>query len=83
MYTQTPVASDGFILNLLDTILLFCKPFTSKFSDFWQQFPKINVLYLIDDRYGLPGTKIEKIDNDIVNNFLTSSKETLFTGITM
>ena len=36
MYTQVPVASDGFILSLIDVLLIFAKPFTSKFSEYHQ-----------------------------------------------
>jgi Ubiquitin elongating factor core len=35
MYTQIPVASDGFILSV--------------FSEYHQQFPKVNCLYLASD----------------------------------
>ena len=49
MYTQIPVASDGFILSVIDVLLIFSKPFTSKFSEYHQQFHKINCLYLVSD----------------------------------
>lgn len=57
-----PVASDGFILNLLDVVLQFCKPFTSKFQEFPTHFSKLNCLYLANETYFRNATKIEKIN---------------------
>jgi hypothetical protein len=34
MFTQAPVATDGFILNFVDLLLQLCKPFTSNFSKY-------------------------------------------------
>ena len=56
------MASDGFILNLIDLMLLFCKPYASKFTEYHTQFPKINCFYLYNDSYVKDATKIEKID---------------------
>lgn len=66
MFTNVPVASDGFILNLVDVMLMFCKPFTSKFSEYATQFPKINAYYLVNNKYVVDANKIEKIDSDTV-----------------
>ena len=66
MYTQLPVASDGFILNLIGVMLLFCKPFTSKFNDYHNTFSKVNCLYLLNDDYITGASKVEKFDNDTV-----------------
>jgi hypothetical protein len=66
MYTHLPVASDGFILNMIGVMLLFCKPFTSKFSDYHNTFSKVNCLYLINDDYIVGASKVEKFDNDVV-----------------
>ena len=38
MFTQAPVASDGFILSLLDVLLLFSIPFASKIKEFSNNF---------------------------------------------
>jgi hypothetical protein len=66
-----PVASDGFIYNLIDVVLLFCKPFTAKFNEYHQHFPKINCFYLLNDAYIAGGSRIEKIDNDSLSTYLT------------
>ena len=85
MYTQSPVCSDGFIFNLIDVMLLFCKPFTAKFSEFYQTYPKINAFYLINDNYIVNAQKIEKIDNDVVNQFKSSGdySNVTFTNVTI
>lgn len=72
MYSQLPLASDGFILNLIDVLLIFSKPFSNKFNEYHNQFPKINCLYLMTDEYFVGGSKIEKLDNDIVAMFNTN-----------
>eukprot|EP00347_Sterkiella_histriomuscorum_P007831 403347399 len=83
MYTQIPVASDGFILNLMSLLLLFCKPFTSKFAEYHSHFQKINCFYLIDDRFFIGGSKIEKLNQDTVNQFIQNlSINPQFTGLT-
>lgn len=69
-------------------MLLFCKPFTSKFSDFHNSFSKVNCLYLINDDYIVGASKVEKFDNDTVllNLGLLKSNETSqlrFTGVTL
>jgi hypothetical protein len=66
MFTQMPVASDGFILNLIDVLLIFSKPFTTKFGDYPVQFPKVNMLYLHDDSYVMNASKLEKLDGDVL-----------------
>ena len=72
MLPNVPVASDGFVLNLIDVMLMFCKPFTSKFSEYANQFAKINAYYLITDKYIIDAKKIEKIDNETVQLFLAN-----------
>ena len=64
MFTQFPVSSDGFILNLIDVLLIFSKPFAGKFSEYHNHIGKINCFYLYNDAYILNGTKIEKIDSE-------------------
>lgn len=34
MFTQVPVSSDGFIMSLIDVMLILSKPFTSRFADY-------------------------------------------------
>jgi len=61
MFTHTPVASDGFILNYIDLMLLLCKPFTSNFSKFPNFIQKINCFYLMSDDYILKALELEKL----------------------
>lgn len=49
MFTQTPVSSDGFILSLIDVLLLFCKPYASKFHEYHSSFSKLSMFYLMND----------------------------------
>jgi len=64
MFTLIPVSSDGFILNLIDVLLIFSKPFSGKFSEYHTHFGKINCFYLYNDAYIFNGSKIEKIDSE-------------------
>lgn len=64
MYSQVPLASDGFVLNLIDLMLLLCMPYTGKFTEHHLHYPKINTFYLYDDTYIKEGSKIEKLDQD-------------------
>ena len=61
MFTHTPVASDGFILNYIDLMLLLCKPFTSNFSKFPNFIQKINCFYLMSDDYIMKALELEKL----------------------
>jgi len=63
MYTQSPVASDGFILNYADLLLILCKPFTGVFSKFPNFLSKINPFYLMTNKF-VPGARdrIDKIE---------------------
>lgn len=83
MFTQAPVSSDGFILSLIDVMLIFSKPFTAKFTDYPLQIPKINCLYLNDDKYVVNASKIEKLDSEIVTRFAQGDTLLQFTGITV
>jgi len=67
MFSQVPLASDGFVLNLIDLILLLCLPYTAKFTEHHQHYPKINTFYLYDDAYIKEGGKIEKLDQDVIS----------------
>ena len=35
MYTHNPVASDGFILNFINLLLILSKPFTGVFNKYY------------------------------------------------
>ena len=66
MFTQTPVASDGFMLNLGAVLLLLCRPFTSKFNDCHVNFAKINCFYLMNDAFVAGASKLDKLDMEMV-----------------
>ena len=63
MFTHTPVASDGFILNYIDLLLQLCKPFTANFQKYHQFLGRINCFYLMTDDYITKASKLEKIAN--------------------
>jgi len=67
MYSQVPLCSDGFILNLIDLMLLLCMPYAGKFTEHHLHYPKINTFYLYDDTYIKEATKIEKLDQDVIS----------------
>lgn len=50
-HTFTPLASDGFVFNLISTLLQLCKPFTGNFQKFGNFLNKINCFYLQTDQY--------------------------------
>ncbi len=62
MFTHVPVSSDGFILSLIDVLLLFCKPYASKFNDYRNSFSKLSLFYMINDNYVAGASKLEKLD---------------------
>lgn len=62
MYTNKPVASDGFILNYIDLLLILCKPFIGNFQKYPKFLPKINSFYLVTDDWVSKGTSLEKIE---------------------
>lgn len=62
MFTQKPVASDGFILNYIDLLLILCKPFIGNFEKYPNFLSKINSFYLITDDWVPKGTSLEKIE---------------------
>ena len=66
MFTQTPRASDGFMLNLGAVQLLLCRPFTSKFNDCHVNFAKINCFYLMNDAFVAGASKLDKLDMEMV-----------------
>lgn len=68
MFTHTPVASDGFILNFIDLLLQLCKPFTGQFSKYQQFLSRINCFYLMTDDYIHKARKMEKIGSpDVID----------------
>jgi len=65
-HSFTPLASDGFVLNLVDTLLLLCKPFTGNFQKYGNFLNKINCFYLADDKQ-IDGAKdkLEKVEHGV------------------
>ena len=61
MFTQAPVATDGFVLNFVDLLLQLCKPFTSNFSKYHSFLSKLNCFYLMTDDFILKAKDMEKI----------------------
>jgi len=61
MFTQAPVATDGFILNFVDLLLQLCKPFTGNFTKYHQFLSKLNCFYLMTDDYIGKAKNMEKI----------------------
>lgn len=61
MFTQAPVASDGFILNFVNLLLQLCKPFTANFSKYQQFLSRINCFYLMTDDFIGKAKNMEKI----------------------
>ena len=60
--TQEPVASQGFVLNMISLLLLLCKPFTSNFEKYKGFFEKINPAYLMTDRFVDKVSGLDKIE---------------------
>jgi len=48
-HSFTPLATDGFILNYIGTLLVLCKPFVSNFSKYGTFLSKINCFYLVNN----------------------------------
>ena len=64
MFSHTPIASDGFILNYIDLLLQLCKPFTSNFAKYPTFISKINCFYLMSDDQITKGLELEKLVNN-------------------
>ena len=66
MYTQSPVASDGFILNFINLLLILSKPFTGVFNKYHTFLPKIYCFYLMTTDYLGPSAikRIEKLETN-------------------
>jgi hypothetical protein len=62
-HSFTPVASDGFILNYINTLLILSKPFVSNFNKYGNFINKINCFYLVNNDH-IENAKIsmEKIE---------------------
>lgn len=63
MFTQAPVASQGFILNFVDILLQLCKPFIGTFSKYGENLKKLNCFYLMTNEYVDKAKSLEKIEN--------------------
>jgi hypothetical protein len=56
------LASDGFYLNLIDLMLILCKPFMSDFQKYPTFIGKINCFYLATDDYFDKASALDKIE---------------------
>ena len=65
MFTQRPVATDGFVLNYIDLLLQLCKPFVGSFAKYGTFITKINSFYLINNEHVSKATDMEKISHEV------------------
>lgn len=64
--TYNPIASTGFALNYITTILILCKPFTGNFQKYSTFLGKINCFYLANNsQIANTKDKYEKIEHGI------------------
>jgi len=69
-HSHTPLASDGFFYNYIDTLLILCKPFTGDFTKFANFLGKINCFYLANnDNITNARIVMDKIDHEAENDF--------------
>lgn len=76
MFTQSPVASEGFVLNYIDLLLQLAKPFIGNFNKYGTFISKVNCFYLINNQYISKATDMEKISQDAsetVNTYLAGA----------
>lgn len=80
---MTPVASDGFILNYVDTLLQLCKPFVGNFAKYGTFIGKINCFYLATNDQIDKATSQEKVmaDDALQQGILAKNKQSL-SGVT-
>lgn len=63
-HSFTPLASDGFILNYISTLLILCKPFVGNFNKFSNFLTKINCFYMAtNDQIENAKIAFEKIEH--------------------
>ena len=88
MVAHKPVATNGFILNLIDVLLLLCKPFTGNFEKYGNFLTKINCFYFMSGVL----RKQEKFDLNCAGEKLENVKKFIkgedqngleFSGVTM
>ena len=65
MFTQRPVATDGFVLNYIDLLLQLCKPFVGNFAKYGTFIQKINSFYLINNSHLAKATDMEKVTHEV------------------
>lgn len=63
MFTQSPVASQGFVLNYIDLLLQLCKPFIGIFNKYGDNLKKLNCFYLMSNEFVDKALTLEKIVN--------------------
>ena len=57
------MATEGFILNFTNLMLILCKPFTNKFEKYPNFMEKINCFYMMIPKYFSNAKSVEKIEN--------------------
>ena len=62
---DTPVATNGFILNLMDVLLILCKPFVSNFEKYGNFISKVNCFYLFDDSSISTANKFDRVTDSM------------------
>jgi len=83
MQSHHPTSSDGFIYSLVDVLLIISTSFTSRFQGYPEQFSKLSCYYLVENKYISCATKLEKLNQDQVNNLLAqAAKVQNQTGVT-
>jgi hypothetical protein len=80
---MTPLASDGFVLNLIDTLLILCKPFVGNFQKYGTFLNKINCFYITNNDQIDRADKIEKIDSSDVSDLILLGAPGSLSGVTL
>ena len=62
MVANGPTASNGFILNYINLLLILCKPFTGNFNNYGKFLSKINCFYMSTNEYIKKAKDFEKIE---------------------
>lgn len=83
--SKYPVASNGFILNYIQLLLLLCKPFTGAFGKYGQFIGKVNCFYLSTNDYLKKAKDFDKIDGSqkgAIEAYLSGSNSVELSGFT-
>lgn len=86
-YTHNPIATRGFSLNYIITMLILCKPFTNNFNKYPSFLSKINCFYLANnDQIENTKDRFEKVkpgSEDLVKACLAQDIELDLSGVTL